>query len=181
MFLKNAAQFYFKGWLKIKCFLAPSFLFSAFSRFTNFTKSKNLQVLHTSVPLPFKACVQSLVLFRFIQDVVLVKAGGPLGLSIIGGTDHPCHPFGADEPGVFISKVWAQHFRRFEGMRRELSFSNVLASRKLQVCTCGRSTIVISEMRDSSKSLLRPTYLSQCKPFPVAPFFFFFLVVELLQ
>lgn len=39
------------------------------------------------------------------EDVVLVKAGGPLGLSIIGGTDHPCHPFGADEPGVFISKI----------------------------------------------------------------------------
>ncbi|CAN8003375.1 unnamed protein product, partial [Ixodes pacificus] len=70
-----------------------------------FTKSKNLQVLHTSVPLLLKACVQSLILFRFIQDVVLVKAGGPLGLSIIGGTDHPCHPFGAEEPGVFISKI----------------------------------------------------------------------------
>ncbi|CAN7998785.1 unnamed protein product, partial [Ixodes hexagonus] len=39
------------------------------------------------------------------EDVVLVKAGGPLGLSIIGGTDHPCHPFGADEPGIFISKI----------------------------------------------------------------------------
>ncbi|CAN8026998.1 unnamed protein product, partial [Ixodes persulcatus] len=39
------------------------------------------------------------------EDVVLVKAGGPLGLSIIGGTDHPCHPFGAEEPGVFISKI----------------------------------------------------------------------------
>ncbi|XP_064480658.1 protein scribble homolog isoform X3 [Ornithodoros turicata] len=39
------------------------------------------------------------------EDVTLVKAGGPLGLSIIGGTDHPCHPFGAGEPGIFISKI----------------------------------------------------------------------------
>uniref|UniRef100_A0A1E1X6U6 Putative leucine rich domain-containing protein n=1 Tax=Amblyomma aureolatum TaxID=187763 RepID=A0A1E1X6U6_9ACAR len=39
------------------------------------------------------------------EDVTLVKAGGPLGLSIIGGTDHPCHPFGADEPGIFVSKI----------------------------------------------------------------------------
>lgn len=38
----------------------------------------------------------------------LVKAGGPLGLSIIGGIDHACHPFGADEPGIFISKVLFQ-------------------------------------------------------------------------
>jgi hypothetical protein len=34
-----------------------------------------------------------------------VKAGGPLGLSIVGGVDHSSHPFGADEPGVFVSKV----------------------------------------------------------------------------
>ncbi|XP_037081638.1 protein lap4-like [Pollicipes pollicipes] len=39
------------------------------------------------------------------QDVVLNKAGGPLGLSIIGGSDHSCLPFGRDEPGTFISKI----------------------------------------------------------------------------
>uniref|UniRef100_A0A670ZUD6 Protein scribble homolog n=1 Tax=Pseudonaja textilis TaxID=8673 RepID=A0A670ZUD6_PSETE len=32
-------------------------------------------------------------------------AGGPLGLSIVGGSDHSSHPFGIHEPGVFISKV----------------------------------------------------------------------------
>ena len=36
---------------------------------------------------------------------MLVKAGGPLGLSIVGGSDHASHPFGISEPGVFISKV----------------------------------------------------------------------------
>ena len=40
-----------------------------------------------------------------IEDVVLVKAGGPLGLSIIGGSDHSCVPFGTGDPGIFISKV----------------------------------------------------------------------------
>ena len=40
-----------------------------------------------------------------IEDVVLVKAGGPMGLSIIGGSDHICVPFGTGEPGIFISKV----------------------------------------------------------------------------
>ncbi|XP_017262007.1 protein scribble homolog isoform X4 [Kryptolebias marmoratus] len=40
-----------------------------------------------------------------IEEVTLVKSGGPLGLSIVGGSDHASHPFGINEPGVFISKV----------------------------------------------------------------------------
>ncbi|XP_040211010.1 protein scribble homolog isoform X16 [Rana temporaria] len=40
-----------------------------------------------------------------IEEVILMKAGGPLGLSIVGGSDHSSHPFGVREPGVFISKV----------------------------------------------------------------------------
>ncbi|KZS11124.1 Lap4 protein [Daphnia magna] len=40
-----------------------------------------------------------------IEDVILQKGAGPLGLSIVGGNDHSCVPFGADDPGVFISKV----------------------------------------------------------------------------
>ena len=40
-----------------------------------------------------------------VEDVTLVKAGGPLGLSIIGGSDHSCVPFGTGDPGIFISKV----------------------------------------------------------------------------
>ncbi|KAM8882043.1 protein scribble homolog isoform 1-T1 [Synchiropus picturatus] len=39
------------------------------------------------------------------REVTLVKSGGPLGLSIVGGSDHASHPFGINEPGVFISKV----------------------------------------------------------------------------
>ena len=44
--------------------------------------------------------------FFFLQDVILQKGAGPLGLSIVGGSDHSCVPFGADDPGVFISKVF---------------------------------------------------------------------------
>ncbi|XP_022622775.1 protein scribble homolog isoform X2 [Seriola dumerili] len=42
---------------------------------------------------------------RWCMEVILVKSGGPLGLSIVGGSDHASHPFGINEPGVFISKV----------------------------------------------------------------------------
>ncbi|KAM6171478.1 protein scribble homolog isoform 2-T2 [Erethizon dorsatum] len=40
-----------------------------------------------------------------VEEVHLPRAGGPLGLSIVGGSDHSSHPFGVQEPGVFISKV----------------------------------------------------------------------------
>ncbi|CAH2981811.1 unnamed protein product [Chilo suppressalis] len=43
--------------------------------------------------------------FEDIQDVTLVKDGGSLGFSIIGGTDHSCIPFGGKEPGIFVSHV----------------------------------------------------------------------------
>ncbi|XP_047097576.1 protein lap4 isoform X8 [Schistocerca piceifrons] len=39
------------------------------------------------------------------EEVVLHKEGGSLGFSIIGGTDHSCTPFGATEPGIFISHL----------------------------------------------------------------------------
>ncbi|XP_065371151.1 protein lap4 isoform X3 [Calliphora vicina] len=39
------------------------------------------------------------------EDVILPKNQGSLGFSIIGGTDHSCVPFGAREPGIFISHI----------------------------------------------------------------------------
>ncbi|XP_055923040.1 protein lap4 isoform X15 [Eupeodes corollae] len=39
------------------------------------------------------------------EEVILPKNQGSLGFSIIGGTDHSCVPFGAREPGVFISHI----------------------------------------------------------------------------
>ncbi len=46
------------------------------------------------------------------EEVELMRTGGPLGLSIVGGIDHSSHPFGADEPGIFISKVSVQNKKR---------------------------------------------------------------------
>ncbi|XP_067323291.1 protein scribble homolog isoform X2 [Anolis sagrei] len=52
-----------------------------------------------------------------VEEVCLVKAGGPLGLSIVGGSDHSSHPFGIHEPGVFISKVIPQGLAARSGLR----------------------------------------------------------------
>jgi len=37
--------------------------------------------------------------------LTICKGVGALGLSIVGGQGHTSHPFGVDNPGVFISKV----------------------------------------------------------------------------
>uniref|UniRef100_A0A8U8CE77 Uncharacterized protein n=1 Tax=Geospiza parvula TaxID=87175 RepID=A0A8U8CE77_GEOPR len=52
-----------------------------------------------------------------IEEIRLVKAGGPLGLSIGGGSDHSSHPFGIHEPGVFISKVIPRGLASRSGLR----------------------------------------------------------------
>uniref|UniRef100_A0A8B9J1D0 Scribble planar cell polarity protein n=1 Tax=Amazona collaria TaxID=241587 RepID=A0A8B9J1D0_9PSIT len=52
-----------------------------------------------------------------LQEIHLVKAGGPLGLSIVGGSDHSSHPFGIHEPGVFISKVIPRGLASRSGLR----------------------------------------------------------------
>ncbi|XP_032406889.1 protein scribble homolog isoform X9 [Xiphophorus hellerii] len=52
-----------------------------------------------------------------IEEVTLVKSGGPLGLSIVGGSDHASHPFGINEPGVFISKVIPHGLASQSGLR----------------------------------------------------------------
>ncbi|XP_018334001.1 protein lap4 isoform X2 [Agrilus planipennis] len=46
-----------------------------------------------------------LVVPVIIENVILNKSGGSLGFSIIGGTDHSSIPFGAKEPGIFISHM----------------------------------------------------------------------------
>ncbi|CAB3986484.1 scribble homolog isoform X1, partial [Paramuricea clavata] len=40
-----------------------------------------------------------------VERIELKKGNGPLGFSVVGGSDHACHPFGMDEPGLFISKI----------------------------------------------------------------------------
>ncbi|XP_054622221.1 protein scribble homolog isoform X11 [Dunckerocampus dactyliophorus] len=56
-------------------------------------------------------------LHRGCMEVTLVKSGGPLGLSIVGGSDHASHPFGINEPGVFISKVIPRGLACQSGLR----------------------------------------------------------------
>ncbi|XP_008054904.1 protein scribble homolog isoform X2 [Carlito syrichta] len=52
-----------------------------------------------------------------VEEVRLPRAGGPLGLSIVGGSDHSSHPFGIQEPGVFISKVLPRGLAARSGLR----------------------------------------------------------------
>uniref|UniRef100_A0A8C5W666 Protein scribble homolog n=1 Tax=Microcebus murinus TaxID=30608 RepID=A0A8C5W666_MICMU len=52
-----------------------------------------------------------------VEEVCLPRAGGPLGLSIVGGSDHSSHPFGIQEPGVFISKVLPRGLAARSGLR----------------------------------------------------------------
>ncbi|XP_069588248.1 protein scribble homolog isoform X5 [Ranitomeya imitator] len=51
------------------------------------------------------------------EEISLIKSGGPLGLSIVGGSDHSSHPFGINEPGVFISKVISHGVAAHSGLR----------------------------------------------------------------
>ncbi|XP_057353616.1 protein scribble homolog isoform X1 [Manis pentadactyla] len=52
-----------------------------------------------------------------VEEICLPRAGGPLGLSIVGGSDHSSHPFGIQEPGVFISKVLPRGLAAQSGLR----------------------------------------------------------------
>lgn len=40
-----------------------------------------------------------------IEEIRINKSNGAMGLSIVGGGNVPCHPFGMDKPGIFISKI----------------------------------------------------------------------------
>uniref|UniRef100_A0A8C3H0U0 Scribble planar cell polarity protein n=1 Tax=Corvus moneduloides TaxID=1196302 RepID=A0A8C3H0U0_CORMO len=66
-------------------------------------------------PLPMLA--SAVVRALLASEIHLVKAGGPLGLSIVGGSDHSSHPFGIHEPGVFISKVIPRGLASRSGLR----------------------------------------------------------------
>jgi len=47
-------------------------------------------------------------LFSF-QEARVTKGNGPMGLSIVGGIDQACPPFGMEQRGVFVSKVRKYH------------------------------------------------------------------------
>ncbi|XP_055942822.1 protein scribble homolog isoform X2 [Argiope bruennichi] len=83
-----------------------------------------------------------------VEEVSLVKAGGPLGLSIIGGIDHSCHPFGAGEPGIFISKIVP------EGAAAKTAKLKV-GDRLLKV---NGADVCQASHKDAVMALLAPTY-----------------------
>lgn len=40
-----------------------------------------------------------------VEEIRILKQNGAMGLSIVGGGNVACHPFGIDKPGIFISKI----------------------------------------------------------------------------
>lgn len=44
---------------------------------------------------------------KSLEDIKIEKINGAMGLSIVGGSNIPCHPFGINDPGIFISKIVA--------------------------------------------------------------------------
>ena len=40
-----------------------------------------------------------------IEEIRINKINGAMGLSIVGGGNVACHPFGVEKPGIFISKI----------------------------------------------------------------------------
>ncbi|GCB82812.1 hypothetical protein scyTo_0023949, partial [Scyliorhinus torazame] len=61
-------------------------------------------VIEETVTQPNQPSVNFSTEDEYPVEIMLLKTGGALGLSIVGGSDHASHPFGIHEPGVFISK-----------------------------------------------------------------------------
>lgn len=40
-----------------------------------------------------------------VEEILIKKVNGAMGLSIVGGGNVACHPFGVEKPGIFISKI----------------------------------------------------------------------------
>lgn len=77
-----------------------------------------------------------------VEEVVLVKAGGPLGLSIIGGSDHSCVPFGTGEPGIFISKVIINVFSLYiKRLGKEVIYFTIQISKREDPAILGNISI----------------------------------------
>ncbi|CAF1117374.1 unnamed protein product [Rotaria sordida] len=47
----------------------------------------------------------STIIDNIIEEVHIEKGNGPMGLSIVGGIDQACPPFGIEQRGVFVSKI----------------------------------------------------------------------------
>uniref|UniRef100_A0A1A9VQR9 PDZ domain-containing protein n=1 Tax=Glossina austeni TaxID=7395 RepID=A0A1A9VQR9_GLOAU len=74
-------------------------------KFLNNSKDSFLKKIFQSLQIALVLKRFSLIVTYEIFEVILPKNQGSLGFSIIGGTDHSCVPFGARQPGIFISHV----------------------------------------------------------------------------
>ncbi|XP_060879942.1 protein scribble homolog isoform X5 [Metopolophium dirhodum] len=82
-----------------------------------------------------------------VQNVTLVKEGGSWGFSIIGGTDHPCIPFGLQEHGIFISHIVRSGIAESSGKLR-------MGDRLLKV---NEEDVTKMTHQDAVLTLLKPT------------------------
>ncbi|XP_027837048.1 protein lap4 isoform X4 [Aphis gossypii] len=82
-----------------------------------------------------------------IENVTLVKEGGSWGFSIIGGTDHPCIPFGLQEHGIFISHIVRNGIAESSGKLR-------MGDRLLKV---NEEDVTKMTHQDAVLTLLKPT------------------------
>ncbi|KAK5974554.1 hypothetical protein GCK32_000806 [Trichostrongylus colubriformis] len=64
-----------------------------------------IPIAKPTTPIPYNPVADTLSWDGTTEEVILMKDGKSLGLSIVGGCDHSSHPFGVDRPGVFISKI----------------------------------------------------------------------------
>ncbi|TRZ00120.1 hypothetical protein DNTS_020310, partial [Danionella cerebrum] len=93
-----------------------------------------------------------------IEEVTLIKAGGPLGLSIVGGSDHASHPFGINEPGVFISKVIPNGLASQSGLRvgdrilevNSIDLRHATHQEAVRALLCNKQEICMLVRRDPS-------------------------------
>ncbi|RNA11372.1 scribble -like protein, partial [Brachionus plicatilis] len=55
-------------------------------------------------PSPDESQVENVCDYE-IEEIRIMKQSGAMGLSIVGGGNVACHPFGVEKPGIFISKI----------------------------------------------------------------------------
>lgn len=70
--------------------------------------SKKTEPIHSSTPMRPKQITNGHSQFESdydIEEIRIMKINSAMGLSIVGGGNVACHPFGIEKPGIFISKI----------------------------------------------------------------------------
>ena len=89
---------------------------SSLSQPSGVTASKPAVVTESITKTTFtETTVKRVTSSAVVEQVALKRSGGPLGLSIIGGSDHSCVPFGTGEQ-VREEKLKKIHFSMRVGL-----------------------------------------------------------------